>query len=287
VAGGDVVERGFQLLALEVRIRTNCPVLDRQLDYLVQDARQDYPVSARLDVDAILEDGRYHIAGAGESALAYDAPLVVSRLYRVCYQKAYAALPQSGAMIHAACAGYGGRRFLLIGDSGAGKTTLVIRLAREGADVEVDELALVLPEGVVGLPRRFHIKGEGLAILPWVAAQAAKMPRWENGDGSVVYGFAPSEWGHPWHIRHGPLDAVFFLEPNHGGQSRLVEVPRYEMIRLAVDRLRVLDKGQRGWIAEICRQFDAAACYKLVVGGLDSTVALLLSRLQVLPAANG
>jgi hypothetical protein len=285
--GGDLVERRFQLLALDVHIRTNCPVLDRKLDYLVQDARQDYPVSATLDIEAILEDGCYRIAGAGESPLAYDAALVVSHLYRVCYRKAYAALPPSGALIHAACAGYGGRRFLLIGDSGAGKTTLVIRLAREGAEVEVDELALLLPEGVVGLPRRFHVKEEGLATLPWVAAQVAKMPRWENGDGSVVYGFAPSEWGHPWHIRHAPLDAVFFLEPNHGGQSRLVEVPRYEMIRLAIDRLRVLDKGQRGWVAEICRQFDAAVCYKLVVGGLDSTVALLLSKLQGLPAANG
>jgi hypothetical protein len=134
------------------------------------------------------------------------------------------------------------------------------------------------------MPRRFHIKEEGLAALPWVAAQAASMPRWQNSDGTATYGFAPSEWGHPWRIRHGKLDAVFFLEPNHGGQSRLLAMPRYEMVRLAIDRLRVLDREQRAWIAEVCRQFDAAACYKLVVGGLDSTIALLLQKLRGLSA---
>jgi len=55
------MERRFQVLALEVSIATNCPRLDRQLDYLVQDAAQDFSVSARVRYEAIRQGQEYRI----------------------------------------------------------------------------------------------------------------------------------------------------------------------------------------------------------------------------------
>jgi hypothetical protein len=280
-------ERRFQLLAVDVRIRTNCAILDRQLDYLVLDAVQDYPATTSLCIDAMREAAQYRIAAEGEEpSIEIGSFMAMSRLYQACYRKLYESLPQPSALLHSACGSIAGQRFVLIGESGAGKTTLIIRLASEGALVEGDELVVLHEKGVVAVPRRFRIKDHGLALLPSIAATSDRMPVLDSGDGSRIYAFAPSESGHSWHIRDAPVDAVIFLEPNHGGQSRLVEIPRFQMVQFAMSQARVFDRQDRSWITMLCRQLDRAACYKLVVGDLDNAVALLISKLRGLPAGN-
>ena len=139
--------------------------------------------------------------------------------------------------------------------------------------------------GPITLPRRFHIKNFGLGHFPWLASEVHRLPSHDNGDGTSIYSFAPSEWGFPWHIRHAGVDAVFFLDPNHGGRSRIQEIPRHRMMQLAVPQLRLLDRANREWIAPLCRYFDRAFCGRLVLGSLDSAADLLLSKLGELPAA--
>jgi hypothetical protein len=189
-------------------------------------------------------------------------------------------------LLHSACGSIAGQRFVLIGESGAGKTTLIIRLASEGALVEGDELVVLHEKGVVAVPRRFRIKDHGLALLPSIAGTSDRMPVLDSGHGSRIYAFAPSESGYSWHIRDASVDAVIFLDPNHGGQSRLVEIPRFQMVQFAMSQARVFDRQDRSWITMLCRQLDRAACYKLVVGDLDNAVALLISKLRGLPAGN-
>jgi hypothetical protein len=272
-------ERRFQLLAVDVRIRTNCTLLDRQLDYLVLDAVQDYPVTTSIHFDATREAGQYRICADGaEPWIEGDPATAMNRLYQASYRKLYQSLPPSSAFLHSACGTMHGCRFLLMGESGAGKTTLITRLAREGALVEGDELVVLHEDRAVAVPRRFRIKDHGLSQLPWLAAAAERMPVFENLDGSRVYAFAPSEAGYPWHIRDASIDAVIFLEPNHGGQSRVVEIAKPQMVQLAMAEARVVDGQDRSWIPMLCRQFDRASCYRLVIGDLDKAVALLISK---------
>ena len=77
-----------------------------------------------------------------------------------------------------------------------------------------------------------------------------------------------------------PLAAQPALDGAHGrglalddGQHLGIQIP-------AMAEARVLDRRQHGWIAQLCRRIDEAACFRLVVGGLDSAVALLVSSLQ-------
>jgi hypothetical protein len=283
-----VVERCFQLLAVDVRIRTDCQRLDRRLDALVQDARQDYPLSASLDFDVRRRDGQYHIQGdSGEARTEFDVDAAFTFLYRACYARATEALPASSVFLHAACGSHAGRRFLLVGDSGVGKTTLIMRVAHEGGLVESDDLVILQPNGLVGLPRRFNVKEGSLALLPWLAAGLDRIPSFSSGYQARTYSFAPSEWGFPWHLRNAPIDAVFYLDPNHGGQPRISELPRYHMAQLAIGEARIFDQRNRGWIAELCSLLDRAACFRLVVGGLDSTAAMLLKKLRNLPIVAG
>ena len=286
VAGAGLDERRFQLLALDVRIATDCPILQRGLEYLVQDARQDYAATEGVRFEVLRQGGEYRIAEEeAEPRIEADPVMALAYLHRRSYERAYRALPQTGLFLHAACGSFEGRRFLLMGDSGAGKTTLITQLLTSGVLGEGDELALVDDEAVSALPRRFHIKNFGLGHFPWLASEVHRLPSHDNGDGTSIYSFAPSEWGFPWHIRHAGVDAVFFLDPNHGGRSRIQEIPRHRMMQLAVPQLRLLDRANREWIAPLCRHFDRAFCGRLVLGSLDSAADLLLSKLGELPAA--
>jgi energy-coupling factor transporter ATP-binding protein EcfA2 len=186
-------------------------------------------------------------------------------------------------MLHAACGRLGcqsgERRFLLIGDSGTGKTTLILQLAALGVAVEGDELAVVMPGGVAALPRRFHVKSTSLTELPWLPPGSERQPFYENYPGSYVFAVSPRALGYDWEIRHGAIDAVFYLEANHGGQPRLEELARTRMVELAMQQLRLPDARDRSWLAPLCTALDHATAHRLIVGRLDKTAELLVRKL--------
>ena len=163
-------ERRFQLLALDVRIATDCPILDRKLEYLVQDARQDYPVTDEIRLEVLRHADGYRISEPGaEPRIEADSAMALGHLHMRSYERAYKLLPSTGLFLHAACGSYEGRRFLLLGESGAGKTTLITRLLTAGVLGEGDELVLLEGDRLSALPRRFHIKSFGLGHFPWLA----------------------------------------------------------------------------------------------------------------------
>ncbi len=238
------------------------------------------PVRAQARFAVRLEERAYRIMeGTSELAVAYDPVTAMGRLYSACYARANAALPSGTVLLHAASGHHGGRRFLLIGESGAGKTTLILHLARLGASVEGDEIAVMTPEGVAALPRRFHVKSDSLAELPWMHAIVEASPFHDNGDGSFVFAVSPRLLGIDWRIGLGPVDAVFFLEPNHGGQPRVEEMARTRMVELAISQARLPDAQDRRWLGPLCAMLNRAGAYKLIVGDLDKTAKILLRTL--------
>jgi len=272
-------ERGFQILALDVAIRTDCPLLDRRLDYLVQDARQDVAVCAQARFEARLEAGGvYRISQDGrELALEYDPVEAMGRLYKASYAHANQILPAGTVFLHAASGSHEQKRFLLIGDSGAGKTTLVTYLAWLGVAVEGDEIAVMMAEGVAALPRRFHVKSDSLTQLPWLRPVAEASPTHDNGDGSFIFAVSPRQLGVDWSTGPRPIDAVFYLEANHGGQPRVEEMARTRMVELAIQQARLMARQDRSWLGPLCAMLNRAAAYKLIVGDLDKTAKILLS----------
>ena len=284
-AAQPLFEKRFQILPLEVSIATNCPALDRRLDYLAQDARQDFAVTGRLHVTALLEDKAYRILEEGrELAIRHDPDAALDFLYSHCYERANTKFPAGTVMLHAACGRLGGyqdgKRFLLIGDSGTGKTTVILQLAALGVAVEGDEIAVVMPGGIAALPRRFHVKSRSLTELPWLPPGSERQPFYESAPGSYIFAVSPHALGYDWEIRHGPIDAVFYLEANHGGQPRLEELARTRMVELAMQQLRLPDARDRSWLAPLCAALSHATAHRLIVGRLDKTVELLVRKLM-------
>jgi hypothetical protein len=269
-------------LALGVAIATNCPALNRQLDYLVQDARQDMEIAAHVRFEAILEGRTYRILESGrELGVAHDPIAALDILYSASYARANATFAMGTVFLHAASGRLGDRRFLLIGQSGAGKTTLILHLAEHGVAVEGDEIAILGPQGVAALPRHFHVKGASLTELPWLKPGAERPQYYDNGNGTYVFAVSPARMGFAWDIGWGPVDAVFYLQSNHGGQPRIEEMPRHRMVQLAMKELRLPHPKDRSWLAPLCAMLNRARAYDLTVGHLDKTARLLLSRLSV------
>jgi len=69
--------------------------------------------------------------------------------------------------LHAACVGRGGNGILLLGPSGAGKTTLVLHCLLAGLDFLAEDSVLVRPRGLLatGVANYLHVRPESLRFL--------------------------------------------------------------------------------------------------------------------------
>src|SRR5207253_2106365 len=112
------------------------------------------------------------------------------------------------AMIHGATVMVGGKRLLLIGDKGQGKSTLALYLLTRGHAVEGDEHLAVGNETVFTRPRALRIKPGTLALMQGLPEAIYRAPRIETWDGLSVHAVDPSLFGRPWRIAEGRLDAA-------------------------------------------------------------------------------
>jgi hypothetical protein len=135
------------------------------------------------------------LCGAGEGSTVAimsreqrAALLVVAReLLRFPYHVRYelielavftlAARVQGLMPLHAACVGRGRRGLLLIGDSGAGKSTAVLHCALQGFDVVAEDSLFVAPQTLLatGVANFLHVRRESLRFVS--AADAAFIRR--------------------------------------------------------------------------------------------------------------
>src|SRR5262249_52886721 len=120
--------RRFRLLASEIEIRTDCSLVDRELSYLVPGAAQDYPVTHRFAFDISRDGDRYLSSAEGEPVDSERSPnFVMFNLFSRVNGAAFSVMP-AFIRLHSASGIYNGRRFLVVGDRAAGKTTLMLRL---------------------------------------------------------------------------------------------------------------------------------------------------------------
>ncbi len=138
-------------------IHTESEELARRLAFIVHEAEHSispikkvsFEFNARNDVYEIRKDGKI-------SFTSDDLPNSIFHLQWHMHREALRDVAES-IRIHAGCGELQGKRFLIIGDKGAGKTTLMVRLLFEGFRAISDELVLVRETKVMPFPRRFHI----------------------------------------------------------------------------------------------------------------------------------
>lgn len=87
-----------------------------------------------------------------------------------------AARAQGLVPLHAACVGERGRGVLLMGDSGAGKTTAALQCLLQGFEFVSEDSVFVTPDTLLatGLANFLHVRTDSLASLPRAAAAAIR-----------------------------------------------------------------------------------------------------------------
>jgi hypothetical protein len=265
----------MHVLACEFHITVDCERLAAWLAPMLQHAVQRYPISHHHRFEVRREDGHYRIVEDGQArALEASPELAGVALCARIHDLALAALPDF-TKVHAGSASWQGRRLLAVGPAQSGKTTLMTRLMYEGFSVHGDELVLLRGGEALPYPRRFGVRPRTLALIPQLAGFARPTP---GGPGPIVTD--PLQLGFEWSIGPGPVDVVFFLEPNHGGLTQLRPCPKYLMAQRVMSQSTPPRTGGRNWIRDICDMLDAAGSYLLNLGDLDTAVVVVKEVLR-------
>ncbi len=151
------LERSIQLVACGFLVSTDDASFVERLDRLMPSAVQDHPVTRRHSFHALGGGDRWRVSEDGCAPEIFpDVDQAVDFVNRRLHELALDALADY-TKVHAGCGTWHGRRFLVVGDRGAGKTTLMTRLLFEGCGVEGDEMVLLRDGEAVAYPRRFGI----------------------------------------------------------------------------------------------------------------------------------
>jgi hypothetical protein len=172
--------------------------------------------------------------------------------------------------VHASAIYAGDSALLLIGRSGAGKTTLSLALARRGLAVGTDDVALVEPEtlNVFPVPRCFHLDGESVALLEADGFQFP--PSWKRHSFMI-----PSDLGFQ-AIRPGRAQLLVFMSEPRGEHPQITPISQAEMVA------RLLSETGQGPIEDLaivrglCRLAGGASCYSIIPGPLAETADALI-----------
>jgi hypothetical protein len=149
--------------------------------------------------------------------------------------------------LHGACVGKRGRGILLLGDSGAGKSTVALQCALAGFDFLTEDAVFVNSALMAtGVPNFFHLRADS---LQWVDRAVATMIRrspvirrrsgvekFELDLRKAAFRLSPSL----------KIAAVAFLTRRRGGQSLLRPLPKAQLL----DRIRdqqAYGAGQLQW----------------------------------------
>jgi hypothetical protein len=270
-AGARLSVARFQALALEVELRSADEEVLAAAEFLRHRARQPQTPAERLTLTVTRRGSTYEIADSDVIDRAPDAGAVLATVFAIVQARLLSCFPDH-ALARGAVIRSGAARLWLAGPPRCGITSLTLASLYAGAAVEGDAFALLGADGLTALPRRFVLQPGADALVSQV--RLVGLPTAPSGNG-VVWAFDPSEAGFDWEIRRGPIDCCIWVEPNHGGDSRLERVAQTQMLRMLMSRCSPPSGGGRRWIRELVALLDGARCARLQLGRLPDAVALL------------
>jgi hypothetical protein len=281
-----VAERSIQLVACDFHVSTDAEEVLHRLDRIRTSAIQDHPVLHRHRLEVRREAEGYRVReDDGPGSVVADGEEAAALVERRLHELATEALADH-TRVHAGVAVWHGRRFLVVGEPGAGKTTLMTRLLVEGCAVEGDEMVLIRDGRAVAYPRRFGIRRRTLKLVPEVGALAPELadaPGSDEPGGYHVLAFDPEQLGLTWRIGAGPIEVIFLLA-RHSGPTRLAPCTTPVVLRRLMAQSAGPRSGTAAWVRDLCTVVYGARAYELTMGDLDSAVSGVRQCLTSSPA---
>jgi hypothetical protein len=191
--------------------------------------------------------------------------------------------------LHAACIGSGGRGVLLIGASGAGKSTAVLHCALAGFDLVSEDSLFVAPETLLatGVANFLHVRAESLRFLSaGDAATVRRSPVIRRRSG--VEKFEVDLRQRRFRLAPAPLEVIGVVDlarQRARGEPLLVRLGPRELLR----RLRASQPyaaGQPGW-GTLARRIRTLPAFELRRGRHPRETAEALRELIAAPSRRG
>jgi hypothetical protein len=225
-----------------------------------------------VPVEAVPEGFRLGLPGG--DVIAASALEAANRLFHAIFTGLEEEAP-GAALMHGASIVHQGRRIVLLGRKGAGKSTLTLYLLMRGFDVEGDEHVVVRERDVIARPRTLRLKEGTLALVPGLAEAVRRSPSMQDENGGFVYAVDPSVCGRPWRIAPGDIDALVVLAPNHGGGSALAPLPKDDAFQRLVSDCLMPERNRAAASARLFSLARQVAAYRLQLGDLGEAEACL------------
>jgi hypothetical protein len=209
-------------------------------------------------ISATIDASNYSVVTpAAGGALVVASPAMLAQAHDLrCELLEFAvftlvARDQPVAALHAACVGIGDRAVLLLGESGAGKSTAALQCMLAGLGVLAEDVVFVEPQRltVTGVPNYMHLRLETPRLLgPALARRIRRAPVIERRNSGVrkyqvdLRGSASSKLLLP-----ARLVAVGVLSRKVGHAGKLMhELPARELLR-ALDRDQPYARSRPHW----------------------------------------
>jgi hypothetical protein len=162
-----------------------------------------------------------------------------------------AARAQRLVALHAACVGRSGRGLLLMGPTGAGKSTVTLQCLLKGFDMMSEDSVFVAPAQMLatGVANFLHVQAESLRWLEGTKQAAAirRSPTIRRRSGAVKFEVDLRGGQYRLAARPQKIAAVVFLSPQPAGRGPLLEALSRSDVsrRLAAHQAYALH--QPGW----------------------------------------
>jgi hypothetical protein len=267
----------FQILDTRFDVRGEGAAAGRLLQFFPVGAHHETPPSAARTLVVRHHDGRYDVSEEGRPLRTErNLAMGVSWIGRYCARRAME-FGGRGAAMSAGCAVVKGRRVMFAGDGRLVRTLLALHLLRDGHDVESDWRTVVDDDGVRGVANRFIATETALGLLPDLDVIPPTTPAFEDDDGRRLFGFSPLDFGRGWRISNGAIDAVFLLESNFGGQTRVARWPAHEITTMLLNSCVVWRSEGPSWLPVLMSAIARARTYRLFIGDIGEAGCLLAS----------
>ena len=179
------------------------------------------------------------------------------------------------AQLHAAVVRVEGLRILLVGDKGAGKTTLSLRLLYDGHGFEGDELVLTRDGVAMPVARNLHVKPGSRALLPELADGWDALSTIGTDAGDTIRALNPHGTGFPWKILSGPIDLAVVLEAAHGEVTTTRSLPGPELVQQVVPHVTAASASRAALLSALASLLGPVPGHLVRVGELAATVAVV------------
>jgi hypothetical protein len=273
------LQRSFTILRNRVVIETDEPDLFDRSEDIVVCTEDRLPICGEISLRLETEEGLISVTQNGQTLVQQADPELAIRDMHLLINRLILEPHTEVLKLHTGAATWQKRFFLVTGDRNAGKTTLLLKLMLDGAEMHCDETVLLHDGLIQTFPRKFYVKNGTLQHLPRIREICADKRSYPTVFGPRFYFADPTDLGLHWRSEEARPWAIFHLTPAFDQPPRLDPCAKVDMVKhLLFQTIRLT--GDFGFhVKQVCRMVDKCLCFSLQVGELNATADLLKEAL--------